>query len=55
LYRNARRESTSILKELRANKSLVDNAKVEELAELSRAGLNKSFALEASLYRKGRD
>ena len=53
LYRNARRESTSILKELRANKSLVDNAKVEELAELSRAGLNKSFALEGKPVPEG--
>jgi len=53
LYRNARRESTAILKELRANKSLVDNAKVEELAELTRAGLNKSFALEGKPVPEG--
>ena len=53
LYRNARRESTSILKELRANKTLVDNAKVEELAELSRQGLNKSFALEGKPVPEG--
>jgi len=53
LYRNARRESTSILKELRANKSLIDNAKVEELAELSRQSLNKSFALEGKPVPEG--
>ena len=36
LYRNARKESTAILKELRANQNIVETTKVEELAELSR-------------------
>ena len=53
LYRSARRESTAIIKELRANKSLVDDAKVEELAALSRQGLNKDFALEGKPVPEG--
>ena len=53
IYRDARRESTSILKELRANKNLVDDAKIEELATLTRQGLNKSFALEGKPVPEG--
>ncbi|MDD4320613.1 MAG: endonuclease MutS2 [Acidaminococcaceae bacterium] len=53
LYRNSRKESSAILKELRAMKNLVDTAKVEELAEMARKGLNKSFALEGKPVPEG--
>ncbi len=53
LYRNSRKESSAILKELRAMKNLVDTAKVEELAEMARQGLNKSFALEGKPVPEG--
>jgi DNA mismatch repair protein MutS2 len=53
LYRNSRKESSAILKELRAMKNLVDTAKVEELAEMARKGLNKSFALEGQPVPEG--
>lgn len=53
LYRNARRESTSILKELRANQSLVETAKVEQLAELSRKVLNKNFSIDGKPVPEG--
>ena len=53
LYRSSRRESSEILKELRAMKNLVNTAKVEELAELARKGLNKSFSLEGQPLPEG--
>ena len=53
LYRNARRESTSILKELRANQNIVETAKVEQLAELSRKVLNKNFSIDGKPVPEG--
>ena len=53
LYRNSRKESSAILKELRAMKNLVDTAKVEELAEMARKGLNKSFSLDGQPVPEG--
>jgi DNA mismatch repair protein MutS2 len=53
LYRNSRKESSAILKELRAVKNLVDTAKVEELAEMARKGLNKSFSLDGQPVPEG--
>lgn len=53
LFRNARRESTSILKELRANQNLVESAKVEQLAELSRKVLNKNFSIDGKPLPEG--
>lgn len=46
LYRTSRRETEAILKELRAMKKNADMAQIEAMAAKSRAGLNKSFALE---------
>lgn len=53
LYRNARRESTSILKELRANQDMVESRKVEQLAELSRKVLNKNFSIDGKPMPEG--
>ena len=53
LYRNARRESTSILKELRANQDMVESRKVEQLAELSRKVLNKNFSIDGKPLPEG--
>jgi DNA mismatch repair protein MutS2 len=53
LYRNARRESTAILKELRANQDLVESARVEKLAEMSRKALNKNFSLSGKPVPEG--
>ncbi|WP_337602998.1 endonuclease MutS2, partial [Acidaminococcus timonensis] len=53
LYRNARRESTSILKELRANQDMVESRKVEQLAEMSRKVLNKNFSIDGKPMPEG--
>ncbi|MCH4095843.1 MAG: endonuclease MutS2 [Acidaminococcus provencensis] len=53
LYRNARKESTAILKELRANQNIVETTKVEELAELSRKILNKNFSIDGKPVPEG--
>ncbi len=53
LYRNARRESTAILKELRASQNIVEAQRVEELAALSRKTLNKSFSIDGRPVPEG--
>ncbi len=53
LYRNARRESTAILKELRANQNIVESARIEKLAEMSRKALNKNFSLSGRPVPEG--
>lgn len=53
LYRNARRESQGILKELRAQQNLVESAKVEQLAEMSRKALSKNFSISGRTEPEG--
>ena len=53
LYRNARRESQGILKELRAQQNLVESAKVERLAEMSRKALSKNFSISGRTEPEG--